>query len=110
VNNPTPAKAAAAEAGLTGRAVAGVYGCGISYVSLVLNGKLEPSPRFKAFFAELVGKPADDLFPEPVDPVAPLLAQRIEQGFAETVTDPAVLRRVAAILADAADAIERRPA
>jgi len=53
----------------------------------------------------LMGNP-----PGEADPVVALIAERAAQGFGPTVDDPAVLRRVAALVVDATAAIERRPA
>lgn len=59
---PHPAKGELALRRIPNRDVARGYGCTEHYVGRVLNGRIPPSPRFRAYVAALLELDEADLF------------------------------------------------
>lgn len=59
---PQPAKAILVMRRCTNRRVARAYGCSEHYVGAVLNGRQQPSARFRAFLSAFLDVPEADLF------------------------------------------------
>lgn len=59
---PHPAKGELALRRVLIREVAVAYGCSAHYVSRILNGYEAPSPRFRTFLVQFLGKPDAELF------------------------------------------------
>ncbi len=60
-----PAKAVLALPWVINTRVAAAYGYSQHYVGRVLNGVIEPSPRFRAFLATFLHVPEGELFRHP---------------------------------------------
>src|SRR5579871_305765 len=104
-----PIKAVLAARGITQTELARDLGFSQHFTNQVLNGRQPASPRFRRAAAEHLGVPETELFHlgDVERAVDTLLAQRAAQGLPPVVTNVAVLRRVAQVLANAADELEK---
>jgi transcriptional regulator with XRE-family HTH domain len=115
-NHPEPhlVKGILAARGISNRQLAEQLGVSETYIGRILNGYVHPVPAgVSKRVADLLGLPAEDLFHsgEPscgrpvtveTDLAAFVEASRLAQGLPPRVTDPAMLAKVASILASAA--------
>jgi transcriptional regulator with XRE-family HTH domain len=87
-----------AERGETQKHLATATGLAYGTINLVANGRVAPWPKIRRTLADYLGED-----PFETDAADRLVAQAVEQGFGETVTDTAVLRTVSGIARRAGD-------